>query len=130
MSRRFQFSLRSLLAAGAVVCLSLGGWHVLTIRSQYVAGLSAKVGEPITIEAQLVRFCGPRVLYVELADNPPLDRVVYHNQYIMERSWGCLYRLSETIDPMFEAGDYAILLRLQGEPNVIAPRGVLTVAER
>ena len=130
MSRRFQFSLRWLLGLAAAVCFALGGWHLLVTYGQYVGAPPTNVGKPITVEAQLVRIGGPRLLRgIELIGDPPLDRLVY-NHYVTERSWGCLYRLKTTIDPINRAGDYAILLRFQGQPDLDRALGVVTVRER
>jgi hypothetical protein len=129
MSRRFQFSLRALLGLAAVVCLLLGCWHLLTKHGQYVVATPAKIGEPITVDGQLVCFCGPSLLYVELVGEPPLDRLV-QNIYVIKRSWGCLYRLKTKIDPISRSGDDAILLRFQMKPGAVAARGVVTVTEQ
>jgi hypothetical protein len=127
MRRRFQFSLRALLGLAAAVCVVLGGHHLLVKYGQYVVAKPAGIGEPISIDGQLVWLCGPRLLYVELVSEPRLDRLV-RNIYVLKRSWGCLYRLKTTIDGISHAGHHEILLRMQ--PSTIGVRGAATISER
>jgi len=57
MARRwYQFSLKSLMAAVVVICLGLGGWHLLWTKGQYVEAEPAVVGQPIKIRGRFFRF--------------------------------------------------------------------------
>jgi len=60
MALRFQFKLKSLMAAVVVICLGLGGWQLLMTSGQYVVAESAVVGEPIEIRARFFQFGGNR----------------------------------------------------------------------
>lgn len=56
MTRRFQFSLRALLAGTSVLCAALGIRHVyLAQLASYVVLDQAKVGQPIRVRGQFVQ---------------------------------------------------------------------------
>jgi hypothetical protein len=52
----FQFSLKSLMAVVVLICLGLGGWHLLWTKGQYVIAEPAVVGQPIKIHGSFLRF--------------------------------------------------------------------------
>jgi hypothetical protein len=54
--RWFQFSLRSLLGLVVVICLTLGGWHLLMTYGQWVEAEPAVVGQPIKIHGRFFHF--------------------------------------------------------------------------
>ena len=54
--RWFQFSLKSLMATVVVICLGLGGWHLLWTKGQYVEAEPAVVGQPIKIHGSFFQF--------------------------------------------------------------------------
>jgi len=57
MARRFQFRLKSLMAAVVLICLGLGGWHLLWTKGQYVEAEPVVVGQPIKIRGRFFHFC-------------------------------------------------------------------------
>ncbi|MGH7136253.1 MAG: hypothetical protein ACREHD_10970 [Pirellulales bacterium] len=56
MPRRFQFSLRALLALAGVVCLLFGGWQMLVRYGQIVELMPAVAHEPIRIKGRFFLF--------------------------------------------------------------------------
>jgi hypothetical protein len=57
MARRwYQFNLKSLMAIVAMICLGLGGWHLLLKYGRYVEAEPALVGQPIKIHGRFLHF--------------------------------------------------------------------------
>jgi hypothetical protein len=98
MSRRFQFSLRALLVATLVICLSLGVWHLLETYGTSVAVENARVGAPIVVKARYFWPRGPDecTLFVGYARNDDTGCV---EKYLRaKRSWLGFYTVDYELD--------------------------------
>lgn len=109
MSRRFQFSLRTLLGLAAAVCLVLGGWHLFDTYGNYIEIDRIRVGEPITVRGRYVRFFGPDKLEIFLGWGGS-DYELYGWPRDVERSWLCLYSFECELDPVYEPGDVFVYM--------------------
>jgi len=121
MARRFQFSLKSLMAAVAVICLGLGGWHLLF--RQYVEADPAVVGQPIKIHGRFVRFSEEDedagwngrydLFFDEVLDSGSHSWVVTG---IAEQSFGCRYDVEIEVDPVHEPTEFTLeLMQFTGQ---------------
>jgi hypothetical protein len=64
MARRwYQFNLKSLMAVVVLICLGLGGGHLLFVYGQYVEAEPAVVGQPIKIRGKFFHFGGKDPAY-------------------------------------------------------------------
>jgi hypothetical protein len=59
MSRRFQFSLRTLLGTMGAVALSLGTAHLTKRFGEFVSAEPIHVGHRLQVKGRLVEFFGP-----------------------------------------------------------------------
>lgn len=107
MKRRFlQFSLRGLLGFAAVVCLALGGRHLLETYGNSIEVRTARVGEPLRLKARYFCVLGPAERHLglacEAADKSWLAEGVYGSTHsdIVKRSWLCLYTMEADLYPV------------------------------
>jgi len=100
MSRRFQFSLRRLLAVAFAIGLALGLLHLLETHGQRIEPAQAMVGAPLTLKARYVRPFGPPecILFVE-AHLPSGTRLM---EKVAKRSWLCFYAVEFQTSPINE----------------------------
>jgi hypothetical protein len=124
-----QYSLRSLMAMVAVICLGLGGWHLLLKYGQYVEAEPAVVGQPIKIRGRFFHVGGANdagnwryklTVYPTFASGPSM--VAYGNtKYVGWWSY-------EIDDPQFDAegspGEFTMTLTPEGGSPI---RGTLVV---
>jgi hypothetical protein len=119
--RWFQYSLKSLMAAVVLICLGLGGWHLLFKYGQYVEAESAVVGQPIKIRGRFFHFFASED-----------DRGYYHFEaLIQDGSGACLVKSGYGIDVgwwqfKFETdfklkrpGEYALTLTPKGGTPIL-----------
>ena len=116
MTRRFQFSLRALLGAAVVVCLLLGGWHLLWTYGQYVEAEPAKLGRSFSVKGRILRPAGPQELAYHFRIERP-DGVcllnLFGEGYIARKGWLGTYRIDTTVE-LYESdigpGEYRLSL--------------------
>jgi hypothetical protein len=117
MARRwYQFNLKSLMAIVVVICLGLGGWHLLFTYGQYVEAEPAVVGQPIKIRGRFFHFGGEATRKYNLdvfeccsnSQNGHLVRGTAH-QIGLGR-----YELEFEMDPVNEPTEFTLELRPKG----------------
>lgn len=107
VKRRFlQFSLRGLLGAVVLLCLFLGGRHLLETYGSQIEIESARIGEPIYFKARYFCLFGPAQCHLgvacKAADGSWLTEGVYgatHDDHV-KRSWLCLYTMKSGLYPV------------------------------
>jgi hypothetical protein len=111
VKRRFlRFSLRGLLGLVALVCLALGGRHLLDVYGDRIDVLDARVGETIHVRARRVRFLGPpKQLFDLQIDRPETGQFWFFYRWA-ERSWGFLYTVDAEFRPISTQGDLTVTL--------------------
>ncbi|HQU46380.1 MAG TPA: hypothetical protein PK867_26470 [Pirellulales bacterium] len=126
MSRRFQFSLRALLVAAAVVPLMLGGAHLFSGYAQYIEVGPVQVDGSTVIEGRIVRFFGPLDLeYCLEVDGRPEHEGIW-SFGIARRKWLCIYPIQRDYDfSRRPPGQYRLTL-IGGDPRENAQRGAAT----
>ena len=100
VKRRFlQFSLRGLLGFAALVCLLLGGRHLLETYGSYIEVGKATAGKPVRIKGRLLRIFGPQKCSIEIdAHIVNHDYAVWRWGSWRARLWLCCYEFDfETI---------------------------------
>jgi len=114
MARRFQFRLKSLMAAVVVICLGLGGWQLLMTFGQYVEAEPAVVGQPIKIHGRFFYFGEKKTEY-----GHPYDLVLKRSSVSGNGEYGkaCGWRsgwrrydLQMKLSPVDEPGEYMLTL--------------------
>jgi hypothetical protein len=111
-----QFSLRSLLGLVVVICLGLGGWHLLFVYGQYVEAEPAVVGQPVKIHGRFFRLFGGDEYgryELEIRSGGLLD--FYSDSLARSSGWG-RYDIETSLDPNYfdEPGEYALTLTPEG----------------
>ena len=120
MLRRFQFSLRALLGVAAVICLFLGGWHLLITYGEFIEVGPIELHRKTTIRGRLVRLLGPPELpyCIEINRESDSDLYVFSEA---DRSWLCIYEIRERTAFAHHPGRYRLRL-IDYEPEGIPPR--------
>jgi hypothetical protein len=110
MSRRFQFSLRTLLGFAALICLLLGGRHLLDTYGSHLEVSDAALGKPIRLKGRLVRVFGPAKCVVTFwGDVDQTDVCEWLHSKEVERSWLCFYEFDyESFCSLDEPGDWTV----------------------
>jgi hypothetical protein len=113
-----QFSLRGLLGFSAIICLLLGGWHLLNTYGNYMEVGKLAVGKPIRVKGRFIRVFGPkrRTIAVgvsarnigapesrQMGDTEGSSRVA-----VVDRSWLCCYEFDRELDAMNIPGQWVI----------------------
>jgi hypothetical protein len=112
MRRRFQFSLRTLLGLAAVVCLLLGGWHLLETYGSYIEAEPLRVGVPVKLRGRYVCFFGPNKVPITIGYEKNSDEVYGWSAIVgSERSWLCLYNVECELEPVDEPCEITIYLQ-------------------
>ena len=110
MSRRFQFSLRTLLGLAAIICLMLGGWHLLETYGNYMDVGDMAVGKPITVKGRVIRVLGPPKCWIEASSSvadEQLEDGSSHAEWI-RRSWLCCYEFEYELYPIKNPGEWTV----------------------
>jgi hypothetical protein len=89
-----------LLGLAALVCFSLGGWHLLETYGNRLDVDEVRIGAPIRIEASYVWLFGPEkcnlvVGYAIAGDSGSISKYLR-----VKRSWLCLYSVESDFDPV------------------------------
>ncbi|HVX15133.1 MAG TPA: hypothetical protein VHC22_28330 [Pirellulales bacterium] len=106
MKRRLQFSLRGLLGLAALVCLSLGGRHLLETYGNSLDAEDPKAGLPIRVKARYFCLFGPTECYFDVGYETPDGSQLSDGTLGMssgelaKRSWLCLYRIESELEPV------------------------------
>ena len=106
MTRRFQFSLRALLAFAAVICVLLGGWHLLQTYGNRLDVENPRLGAPIRVKATYFCPLGPSQCHLSLgymtADGSQLSDGTLGRSAgdMIKRSWLCLYSMESELEPV------------------------------
>ena len=118
--RWFQFRLRSLLGLVFVICLGLGGWHLLFVYGQYVEAEPAVVGQPIKVHG---RFFGRDERYYLAAS--PVDEPTFSGRcfgigwYGEAESVGWwMYEFEGNLSPL-DSGEYTLSLTPEGGSPIL-----------
>ncbi|MGH7134798.1 MAG: hypothetical protein ACREHD_03610 [Pirellulales bacterium] len=126
MPRRFQFSLRALLGLGAVVCLLLGGRHLVETYATYIEVSNSALDEPISIKGRIVRLFGPPKIYFDVnfkcynAETPSFSRTAGG---WVDRSWLCCYNFYDT-SPIEMPGNWVVEAELSWYPGLRGDKNV------
>lgn len=136
VKRRFlQFSLRGLLGVAALVCLFLGGRHLLETYGNRLDVEEARVGVPIRVNARYFCLLGPAecILQIgyETADGLPLSDRTFGNSGVdrAERSWLCLYGLESERPPIDQPRQLIVYLKRHEKPAGTGASRVWTIKE-
>lgn len=94
VQRRFlQFSLRGLLGVAALVCLALGGRHLIETYGSSISVETTKAGEPILVRATYCCPFGPRECDLVVGYATADDGASVRRHFGGKRSWLCLYKV-------------------------------------
>ncbi|HVX12353.1 MAG TPA: hypothetical protein VHC22_14315 [Pirellulales bacterium] len=86
MRRRFlQFSLRWLLGMATLVCLALGGWHLLETYGYQLEQNGTR------FKGRCIRVLGPAKRHLAVAGRAADGTVLWTVERDVERSWLCCY---------------------------------------
>jgi hypothetical protein len=110
VKRRFlQFSIRGLLSFAALVCLLLGGWHLLHAYGNYIKVSTAAVGKPMRVKGRLVRVFGPPKCSIEIDGHiPNRSSPLWREGTWAARSWLCCYEFDEETAPLMKPGELMV----------------------
>jgi hypothetical protein len=115
MSRRFQFSLRALLGMAVVVCLALGGWHLLVRYGQFVEMAPTAANEP-RLRGQFIFFSLEQHL-IYRANVMRGGVHIYRFRGLAESDLPFVYRFNGRFaDDEPEQGEYAIEIYPMARP--------------
>jgi hypothetical protein len=93
--------LRGLLGLAALICLVLGGWHLLHAYGTSLKVESPRVGEPFRVKATKFRPFGPRYCALEIVFEELGDGTLgMMRSKLAERSWGCFYATEIDFEPI------------------------------
>lgn len=111
MRRRIQFSLRGLIGFVAIVCVLLGGWHLLDTYGTHVDAGVTRIGAPIRINGTYFcpfgpRDCGLVVGYARDDDDGSIEKYLR-----ARRSWLCFYSVEYEFEPVDRACQIIVFLR-------------------
>ncbi|HWB14464.1 MAG TPA: hypothetical protein VG826_34885 [Pirellulales bacterium] len=134
MSRRFQFSLKTLLGLALVVCLVLGGWPMLKMAACHLEVADAVVGRPVAIRARFVRLSEPGCFcYFTVRRKQSYAEWKSTGMFSPYDGWDFAGKTSESMtssDFVFRTfvwntqfdkpGDYSVFCCLGDEPKVFA----------
>jgi len=83
LRRWFQFRLKSLMAFVVVICIGLGGWHLLMTYGQWVEAEPAVVGQPIKIRGRFFHLGRPGTVYcgISISGNDHVIETGAHAEY-------------------------------------------------
>ncbi len=115
MTRRFQFSLRTLLIALVTVCIALGGWHLYFVFfGPYVEAAPTVAGQPIFVRGRFFDFFGmPSTVYVvqvvKLGPNGKPITCQSGSGYV-QRSGLWSYNIEVELSPINKPGEYDLEL--------------------
>jgi hypothetical protein len=90
-----QFSLRTLLAVMAGICIFLGGRHLLETYGQRIEVDQSIVGRPIKVRARYIRLFGPPDCFVIVELATPTGDVWFAVAEPAVRSWLCYYETEQ-----------------------------------
>jgi hypothetical protein len=121
VKRRFlQFSLRWLLGLAALVCLCLGGRHLLETYGSRMEIETARI-EALRVKATYCRLFGPPEHRLEL-EYEAIDSVLTHGAHsvhrgeMARRSWLCLYTIEGDFpNPVTHPCQLVVYFRCYGE---------------
>ena len=94
MSRRFQFSLKSLLGVAAIICLVFGGWHLLKTYGNRIEVIGTS-----RVKGRHIRLLGPTKCHLVVAARGPDDIVWWTHERDVERAWLCCYDFDCEVGP-------------------------------
>lgn len=100
MRRRFQFSLRSLLGLAALVCVLLGGWHLLETYGTSVEVVNPRIATPIRIRGTYFWPFGPRECTLYVGYSRSDDTGCVQKYLRAKKSWLCFYSVEYELDPV------------------------------
>jgi hypothetical protein len=117
MPRRFQFSLKALLALTATICLALGGWHMLNTYGNYMEVGDLAVGKPIRVKGRFIRVFGPQRRWIQVVavnagplGSPSMGGGIGSSNKMgwVNRSWLCCYEFEYELDAINTPGRWGI----------------------
>lgn len=94
------------MGLAAVVCILLGGCHLLDTYGNWLDVGDAIIGQPIPVKATCIRLFGPPECYLEVgydtADGSELSdgTLGMSEGHTVKRSWLCLYRIETEFEPV------------------------------
>ena len=108
MKRRFfQFSLRWLLGLATLVCLLLGGWHLLDVYGNYMEVGDLAVGKPVRVKGRAIRLFGPQRCWIQVSANHDCDNGLHESGWV-DRSWLCCYEFEYDLGVLYAPGIWGI----------------------
>lgn len=110
MSGRFQFSLKALLGLTAIVCLSLGGWHLLETYGTSIEAVNPRIGMPIRLKGSYFLPFGPDECTLSTGYSRTDDTGSIQKYLRAKRSWLCFYSVEYELDPVDHACQIEIYL--------------------
>jgi hypothetical protein len=112
--------LKSLMAAVVVICLGLGGWHLLWTKGQCVEPGPAVVGQPIKIHGRFVRIfagdeSGRYYLSVSPIDEPGFGGRCFGLGWYGEAEYvgWWMYEFEGNLSPL-DVGEFTMTLTPEG----------------
>jgi hypothetical protein len=108
--------LRGLLGLAALVCLLLGGRHLLNTYGNYIEAGDLALGEPIRVKGRMIRVFGPQRRQIQVAARnigTPGQRQMGDTEgssdmVWADRSWLCCYEFDCELDAMYIPGQWII----------------------
>jgi hypothetical protein len=105
------------MAAMVVICLGLGGWHLLWTKGQYVEAEPVVVGQPIKIHGRFFRFFAgdEQRRYHIVVEKPGRRMWITHGD--ADTAWWCL-AIEVELHQIDEPGEYTLTLTPRGGSTI------------